>query len=67
MSNDAPHYEYGWLCPPGSADDVGGEKPRMTQGDALLAAILNDPADDFVRLVFADYLEETGCRSNWIA
>jgi uncharacterized protein (TIGR02996 family) len=30
------------------------------QGDALLAAILDDPDDDAARLVYADWLEETG-------
>jgi uncharacterized protein (TIGR02996 family) len=32
----------------------------MNQGDALLAAILDNPADDGPRLVYADWLEETG-------
>jgi uncharacterized protein (TIGR02996 family) len=32
----------------------------MTTRDALLAAIRADPADDTVRLVFADWLEENG-------
>ncbi len=32
----------------------------MTDRDALLAAVLARPADDLPRLVFADWLEETG-------
>lgn len=32
----------------------------MTDADALLAAILADPADDTVRLAYADHLDETG-------
>lgn len=32
----------------------------MTDGDALLRAILANPADDLVRLVFADWLDEIG-------
>lgn len=32
----------------------------MPDADALLAAVLADPADDFPRLVFADWLEEHG-------
>lgn len=34
----------------------------MTDGPALLAAILADPGDDTARLVFADWLEENGQR-----
>jgi uncharacterized protein (TIGR02996 family) len=32
----------------------------MTDRDALLAGVLNDPADETARLVLADYLEENG-------
>jgi uncharacterized protein (TIGR02996 family) len=32
----------------------------MNDRDALLAAILADPADDTVRLAFADWCEENG-------
>jgi uncharacterized protein (TIGR02996 family) len=32
----------------------------MTDRDALLAGVLNDPADDTARLVLADYLQENG-------
>lgn len=32
----------------------------MTDGDALLRAILDEPADDAPRLVYADWLEENG-------
>src|SRR4051812_12922455 len=32
----------------------------MSDGDALLAAILAQPDDDLVRLVYADWLEESG-------
>jgi uncharacterized protein (TIGR02996 family) len=31
----------------------------MSERDALLSAILDDPADDVARLIFADWLEET--------
>jgi uncharacterized protein (TIGR02996 family) len=34
----------------------------MTQVDLLFQAILDDPDDDDVRLVYADYLEEHGER-----
>lgn len=33
----------------------------MTDIDALLAAVLRDPADDLPRLAYADCLEERGC------
>src|SRR5436309_13148001 len=36
----------------------------MTDRDALLAAVLADPEDDLPRLVFADWLEETGHPAN---
>jgi uncharacterized protein (TIGR02996 family) len=32
----------------------------LTTGDALLRAVLGDPADDGLRLVYADWLEENG-------
>jgi uncharacterized protein (TIGR02996 family) len=32
----------------------------LTTGDALLRAVLDNPADDSVRLVYADWLEESG-------
>ena len=32
----------------------------MTTSDALLAAVLANPADDLPRLVYADWLEENG-------
>src|SRR5438105_4256662 len=32
----------------------------MSERDAILSAILADPADDVSRLVYADWLEETG-------
>ncbi len=32
----------------------------MTDGDAILRAILDDPADDLPRLAYADWLEENG-------
>jgi uncharacterized protein (TIGR02996 family) len=32
----------------------------VTDGDALLRAILADPGDEYLRLVFADWLEENG-------
>jgi type IV pilus assembly protein PilB len=35
------------------------------EADAFLRTILNDPADPLPRLVFADWLEETGTRSNF--
>lgn len=31
----------------------------MTERDALLSAILDDPSDDTVRLVYADFLDDT--------
>lgn len=34
--------------------------PRATDGEALLQAILDDPADDLPRLAWADWLEEQG-------
>ncbi len=33
----------------------------MTQDDAFLQAVFQDPDDDGVRLVYADWLEERGC------
>ena len=32
----------------------------MTDGDALLRAVLLDPADDAPRLVYADWLDDQG-------
>ena len=32
----------------------------LTAGAGLLRAVLEDPADDVVRLVYADWLEERG-------
>lgn len=32
----------------------------MTTSDALLAAVLANPADDLPRLVYADWLDENG-------
>ena len=41
----------------------------MTDENALLAAIWANPQDDTVRLVYADWLEETGdpARAAWEA
>src|SRR5262249_17932540 len=41
---------------PGPAAEGSGRTDR----DALLAAVLANPADDTARLVFADFLEENG-------
>src|SRR5688572_27666976 len=36
----------------------------MNDGNALLASIIANPAEDTPRLMFADYLEETGDRES---
>lgn len=37
----------------------------MNQGEILLRAILEDPADTLARLAYADWLEESGDEQNW--
>ena len=41
-------------------DRLGPRLPMLSNGQALFQAILDDPDDDTVRLVYADYLEEHG-------
>jgi len=55
-SYDPPLFWYTWRS---SGAPVPVEKP-MTHADAFLAAIIAEPDDDALRLIFADYLDDHG-------